>query len=53
MVHRGTTRESKTRKMRVASTPDDKFRRHKNKQRIWRRAIKRLQVQALAGAQPV
>jgi hypothetical protein len=48
MVHRGTTRESKARKLRAASTPDDKFRRHRNKMRIWRRAIKkRLAAEAL------
>jgi hypothetical protein len=37
--------------MRVASTPDDKFRRHKNKLRIWRRAIKKLAAaEAMAAA---
>ncbi|HEY0010284.1 MAG TPA: hypothetical protein VGB97_00010 [Candidatus Paceibacterota bacterium] len=46
MVHRGTTRESKTRRERNASTPIDKARRHRNKLRIWRRATKRLEARS-------
>lgn len=42
MVHRGTTREPKGLKARMASTPDAKLRRHRNKLRIWRRCVKRL-----------
>lgn len=43
MVHRGTTRESRTKGGRAfSSTPEDKSRRHRNKLRIWRRALKRL-----------
>lgn len=42
MVHRGSTREpKKIRNMRM-STLEDKLRRHKNKRRIWRRAVARL-----------
>jgi len=44
MVHRGTTREAKgVRVDRASSTPEIKYRRHKNKARIWRRAVKRLE----------
>ena len=42
MVHRGSTRESKRiREFRV-STIEDKYRRHKNKERIWKRCVTRL-----------
>jgi hypothetical protein len=43
MVHRGNTREPKfLNEPRKLSTPEEKYRRHKNKLRIWRRAVKRL-----------
>ena len=42
MVHRGNTREPKFLSARSPSTSLDKHRRHKNKARIWRRAVKRL-----------
>ncbi|HEY0979423.1 MAG TPA: hypothetical protein VGE23_01105 [Candidatus Paceibacterota bacterium] len=42
MVHRGTTRESKNLRDFRSSTPLAKWRRHRNKMRIWRRAVKRL-----------
>jgi hypothetical protein len=46
MVHRGTTRETKRIRVdRISSTPDAKQRRHKNKARIWRRAVKRLELE--------
>lgn len=42
MVHRGTTRESKNRRAVRQSTIEEKYRRHKNKVRIWRRCVARL-----------
>lgn len=42
MVHRGTTRESRHLRMRSVSTAGQKQRRHRNKMRIWRRAVRRL-----------
>lgn len=42
MVHRGTTRESKHLRARRDSTIEDKYRRHKNKMRIWKRCRERL-----------
>lgn len=44
MIHRGSRpRESKNfRKAVRMSTLEDKIRRHRNKKRIWRRAVKRL-----------
>jgi len=42
MVHRGNTREPKGLWKRQASLSEDKWRRHRNKERIWRRAVKRL-----------
>ncbi|HEY0948487.1 MAG TPA: hypothetical protein VGE53_03365 [Candidatus Paceibacterota bacterium] len=45
MVHRGTTRETKGLRALRSSTPSLKLRRHRNKMRIWRRAVKRLSLQ--------
>jgi hypothetical protein len=42
MVHRGTTRESKKVKPLRISTLEDKWRRHKNKARIWQRCVRKL-----------
>jgi hypothetical protein len=42
MVHRGPTREPKKVRFLRASTLEDKLRRHKNKERIWKRAVARL-----------
>jgi len=42
MVHRGNTREQKRIRNVRMSTLEDKLRRHKNKRRIWRRAVSRL-----------
>lgn len=51
MVHRGTTRETKGIRLdRTSSTPESKQRRHKNKARIWRRAVKRLEQELCYGA---
>jgi hypothetical protein len=46
MVHRGTTRESKRLREHRESSLFEKLKRHKNKKRIWRRAVKRLSQQA-------
>ena len=46
MIHRRSrARESKQLRQEYASTPFDKLRRHKNKERIWRRAVKRLTLE--------
>ena len=56
MVYRGATpREAKRVRLASSSTLEDKYRRHKNKKRIWRRAVKRLEIEmqtapAFAGA---
>ncbi|KND50779.1 MAG: hypothetical protein ABA06_04820 [Parcubacteria bacterium C7867-001] len=42
MVHRGTTRESKQIRKAEISTFEQKWRRHKNKQRIWKRCVQKL-----------
>jgi hypothetical protein len=42
MVHRGNTREPKFLKPRKFSSSEDKWRRHKNKERIWRRCVLKL-----------
>ncbi len=42
MVHRGNTREPKRMKSIRASTLEDKWRRHKNKKRVWQRCTARL-----------
>lgn len=42
MVHRGNTREPKFLHARSSSNSLAKWRRHRNKERIWRRAVKRL-----------
>jgi hypothetical protein len=45
MAYRGSRpREAKFLLERSLSTPDDKFRRHRNKKRIWRRAVRRLEA---------
>jgi hypothetical protein len=46
MIHRGSRpRESKNfRKAVRMSTLEDKLRRHRNKKRIWRRAVRRLEA---------
>lgn len=45
MVHRGNTREPKRiRQIRVSSI-EEKWRRHKNKRRIWQRYMKKLALQ--------
>jgi hypothetical protein len=48
MMHRGTTRESKGLRERRASTIEDKWRRHKNKRRIWQRYMKKLATEQQA-----
>jgi hypothetical protein len=43
MIHRGSRpRESKKIRIMRTSTLEEKLRRHRNKERIWRRAVKRL-----------
>ena len=45
MVYRGSRpREAKSFVKRDISTPDSKWRRHRNKKRIWRRAVKRFEL---------
>lgn len=44
MVHRGNAREPKFLGTRKVSNSFDKWRRHRNKERIWRRAVKRLSI---------
>jgi len=45
MVHRGSRpREARFLSPRSVSTPDEKFRRHRNKKRIWRRAVRRIEA---------
>jgi hypothetical protein len=44
MVHRGSTREPKRIRNVRMSTLEDKLKRHKNKRRIWRRCIARLEL---------
>lgn len=44
MVHRGNTREPKKIRHVRESTIEEKYRRHKNKERIWRRCVKRLSL---------
>jgi len=48
MVHRGTTREPRLLRTRSESTSADKFRRHRNKKRIWRRAVRRIEASLTA-----
>ena len=42
MIHRARPRESKKHRQVRASTIEDKYRRHKNKERIWRRCVLKL-----------
>ena len=51
MVHRGTSRESRKLQVRSVSTAEQKLRRHRNKMRIWRRAVRRLEVLRVAELQ--
>ncbi len=49
MVYRGSRpREPKSSAVLRVSTPEEKYRRHKNKLRIWRRAVKRLALEQVA-----
>lgn len=51
MMHRGTMRESRNlRQKREPSSSERKLRRHRNKMRIWRRAVRRLAQAQLAAA---
>jgi hypothetical protein len=36
----------------MSSTPESKYRRHKNKSRIWRRAVKRIEQELQYGGSP-
>jgi hypothetical protein len=42
MTHKGSTREPKRIRRIHASTLEEKLRRHRNKERVWRRAVARL-----------
>ena len=52
MIHRGSRpRESKHLRLAVRmSTLEDKIRRHRNKKRIWRRAVKRFALHIIIEA---
>ena len=54
MVYRASRpREPKRGRLRQVSTFEIKLRRHKNKYRIWRRAVKRLVTQQAPRVAPV
>ena len=45
MVYRGSRpRETKKPYVRSESTPLDKWKRHRNKKRIWRRAVRKVEM---------
>lgn len=50
MIHRARPRESKKLRESRASTVEDKWRRHRNKERIWQRCVKKLALSQEAAA---
>ncbi|MGB4076619.1 MAG: hypothetical protein WBK28_02860 [Minisyncoccia bacterium] len=47
MIHRARPRESKRIRHVRVSTIEDKWRRHKNKERIWKRCVEKLALAAV------